>query len=150
LIKFYEQTQKAVFPILYEQTQSSIMALLRLSKEEVEHIGLELAGFDVHRQARTCAATNRERFQGSYGVSPKTLSVIFLDLQTTEIAKARIDRPNIRNFLMTLNWFKAYKTESQLAGHFGIDEKTARKHIWEYARRIQQLKGQKVSFDQLG
>jgi hypothetical protein len=118
----------------------------RVSKEEVEHIGLELAGFEVHRKARTCAATNRQRFQGLYGVSPKTLSVIFLDLQTTKIAEARIDRPNIRYFLMSFNWFKTYKTESQLADHFRIDGKTARKHIWEYARRIQQLKGQKVSF----
>jgi hypothetical protein len=48
-----------------------------------------------------------------------------MDLQTTEIAEAHMDKPNPRDFLMTMNWLKTYKTEVQLAGHFKCMEKTA-------------------------
>jgi hypothetical protein len=118
---------------------------LQLSAAEMQSLGLDLAGFGFGRQARTCAETNIVRFHGSYGASPEAYTAVFLDLQTTQIVKARIERPDPRNFLICLNWLKTYKTESQIAGHFDCDGKTARKWIWEYATKIQMLKGQKVS-----
>ena len=120
------------------------MVLLTLSEAEIEAIGLRLAGFDYHRQARTCSTTNRERYRGSYGASPKAHAAIFVDLQTTTIAEAFMGRPFPNNFLMALNWLKTYKTENQMDGHFKCEEKTATKWIWIYASKIQALKTQKV------
>ena len=63
----------------------------------------------------------------------------------TRNVKAFMKSPSPTDFLMCMNWLKTYKTESQMAGHFKCDEKTARKWIWIYVSKIQALKGQKVS-----
>jgi hypothetical protein len=118
------------------------MVLFMLSEQEFEALGLELAGFDATRQARTCAATNRARFRASYGASPKAYhATIFWDFQTTEIEEALIEIPNPQHFLMSLNWLKTCKTERQMAGHFNCDEKMA---VWEYTAKVSALKSPKV------
>jgi hypothetical protein len=122
---------------------------IRLTPAEFACLGLSLAGFNEYRQKSSNTATNLERFRGSYGASPETCAAVFEDLQTTNIADAHMTKPNPRDFLMTFNWMKTYKTENQLAGHFGCVEKTARKWIWEYTGRIRALKEQKVSLQMM-
>ncbi len=120
--------------------------MIHLLEEEIEAFGLQIAGFDEGRQARTWQQTNREHFRAFYGTSPANVAAIFSDLQTTNTPEARMRNPNPRDLFMCLNWLESYKTKMELAGHYNCDEKTARKWIWHYARKIQALKEDKVSF----
>jgi hypothetical protein len=70
-------------------------------------IGLDVAGFHG-RQANRSAKINNRRFVGHYGVTPESCSKIFDDLQTTQIAEARISKPDVDDFLMGLCWLKTY------------------------------------------
>jgi len=69
--------------------------VLHLSAAEFFQSGLELAGFNEERNQRTCAATNLRRFNSFFGASPESCSAIFMDLQTTGIDAARINKPRI-------------------------------------------------------
>jgi hypothetical protein len=124
-----------------------MMAQVILSTEEMQALGLHLAGFSEARQARTRQATSLDRFRSNYGLSPVTYANVLADLQTTENDDARIDRPDPRLLLMMGNWLKTYATESQMAGSWQIDEKTIRKWNWHYAVKVQALKLQKVSWE---
>jgi hypothetical protein len=94
---------------LQQHTHIMVVVVLRLSAAEIKALGLELAGFHAYQQARTCPETKREPFHGSYEVP-----IWRLTQQTTQIAKAWMEKPNPRHFLMGLNWRKTYKTESQI------------------------------------
>jgi hypothetical protein len=85
------------------------------------------------------------RFQGSFGSGPKTLSDVFIQLQTTNIEKARINKPDLVLYLATINWLKTNATETALAMAFKRDEKTIRSAKWKYTYAIQALKEEKVS-----
>lgn len=117
--------------------------VISISPADWLHLGLDLVGFRSTRQV--CRhEMNVERYMANFGASPETCSAIFLDLQTTHIPTARIDKPNVQYLLMAINWLKTYRTESQMAGTFKVDEKTVRNQVWKYVRAIQALKGQKV------
>ena len=53
----------------------------------------------------------------------------------------------LQYFLMTLNWIKLYKTETQLSGPWGFCEDHVRAKCKEYAKMIQSLKEDKIVFD---
>ena len=65
----------------------------------------------------------------------------------TEIAEAKIDKPNAFYFLIAINWLLAYHKEMQMAGFFRADEDTLRQHILEYVDAISALKRDKIKFD---
>ena len=121
--------------------------MLILTADDMLRKGLELGGFDRSRQKKVRRAQNLERFRALYGSNPVVYAEIFEDLQTTEIAEARVDSDMIcvDSFLMALHFLKCYPTENQLSGLFQICEKSARKWAWFYAKKIQALKQQKVS-----
>lgn len=123
--------------------------IIRITAEQFETLGLELAGFTRAKIERTCQRTNRERFRTWYGISSQACSALFEDLQTTAVPGARINKARARNFLMTLNWLTNYRKEAELAGHFKMDEKTARKHIWTYTKAFQALKVVKITMSDL-
>jgi hypothetical protein len=75
---------------------------------QILQYGLEIVGFDVARQRRTRAADNIERFRAAYGVGPGACSAVYKDLQTTLVPDARISRPNIFFFLVSLNWLSSH------------------------------------------
>jgi hypothetical protein len=93
----------------------------------------------------------RKRFKALYGSNPNIYAAIFEDLQTTEIAEARVDAKSlcVNAFLMSLHFLKCYPTENQRSGIFQICKRTARKWGWFYCRKIQALKKEKVRTDQL-
>jgi hypothetical protein len=88
---------------------------------------------------------NLHCFKANYAASPETCANIFANLQTTEIAAAHMNKPNVLYFLMTMNWLLVYKFEEELAGTFKVVQNTAEKWIWEFAHKIQGLKADKVS-----
>ena len=121
-----------------------MVVLLVVTPEEWLVIGLQSVGFDPIRQNH-CHKTNIERFLAHFGASPETLCAIFSDLQTTQIEAARIAKPSILHFLMTMYWLKTYSSEPVMAATFKVDEKTARTQVWKYVLVIQALKEQKVN-----
>ena len=90
-----------------------------------------------------------DRFLSVFGTTPAAASAIFYDLQTTPIAEARVDNINFKYFMMTLNWLKGYKVESEYAFAFKVCEDTVRKWTWFYTKRIQALKEAKIRWDVL-
>lgn len=122
--------------------------VLIVSADEMLRKGLQMGGFDDYRQQRVRRVQNLERFKGLYGSTPKVYSQIFEDLQTTEIAEARVDPKTlcIDSYLMAIHFLKCYPTENRQSGLFKICEKTARKWAWFYSERIRALKAEKVSF----
>lgn len=90
---------------------------------------------------------DNRRFYSSYGLTPETIKAIFDDLQTLDIGQElRIQKPNIKFLLMTLNWWKEYRTENNMAGHWKVSEKTFEKHVWAYTRAIQAISKHKIKW----
>ena len=121
------------------------MASYKMSPSRFLQFGLELMGYDLARQRRVRAAENLARFRRNYGVGPGAISAAFHQLQVTEIAEAKIDKPNAFYFLIANNWLLAYHKEK--AGFFRTDVDTLRQHILEYVDAISALKGDKIKFD---
>lgn len=113
--------------------------------DECMHIGLSLVGF-TERRRQVCRETMLSRFRAHYGSNPIVYSELFEDLQTTNIDIARIEGKSvsIKYFLMAINFMQCYPTEHELSALFKVDEKTARKWVKFYIKKIHSLKPQKV------
>lgn len=120
--------------------------MLIVTADDMLRMGLELGGFDAKRQERVERKTNLRHFNALYGSNPIVYAEIFEDLQTTSIAKARVDSKVIcvESFLMGIHFLKCYPTEEVRSGVFKVCEKTAQKWGWFYAKKIQALKEQKI------
>ena len=57
--------------------------------------GLELLGHDIHQQLQTCTRTMLDRFRTGFGVGPKALAACFHELQRSNVAKARVPKPQL-------------------------------------------------------
>ena len=119
--------------------------MLVLSAVAILRKGLEYAGFSRRRQD-VDLSTNEERFRGFYGCNPIVYAVLLHDLQTTEIDEARIDldEEGLKPFFVAIHWLYSYPTECQMAGRSGYCEKTCRKIVWFFAKKIKALVEQKV------
>ena len=118
-----------------------------MSPSQFLQLGLELMGYDLARQRRVRSAENLARFRCNYGVGPGAIRATYHQLQETEIAEAKIDKPNSFYFLIAINWLFVYKKEKQMAGIFRTDEDTLQQHIQKYVDAISPLKGDKIKFD---
>lgn len=118
---------------------------IRLSEAQIERTGLEWAGWHPVEQKRVSSRTRLERFTCHYGVDARTARAIFIDLQTTNIAEAKIDTIDPLKLFMTFYWMQTASRERNTSGKFKVDESTARGYVWEYASKIRALKAEKVS-----
>jgi len=124
------------------------MVLINIPADRFLVLGLELMGFSVRNpQAPLVHKKDVDRFLSVFGTTPAAASAIFYDLQTTPIAAARVDKINFKYFMMTLNWHKGYKVESEYTFAFKVCEETVRKWTWIYTKRIQALKEAKIRWD---
>lgn len=139
----HQVIHKFTFTILPKQKEQSIM-IINLTVNDWLHLGLSFVGFDKRRRT-ACNATNASRFSSHYGITPRTCSAVFHDLQTFENEEGEYSQVNAKYFLLTMYWLKCYQVEPVLAAVFDINERTARRYIWHYIRRIQALKSSKVS-----
>lgn len=65
------------------------------------------------------------RFNSAYSLTPEAIKAIFDDLNTLDIGnESRIWDPNIKFLFMTLNWWKEYRTEENMAGNWKMSEST--------------------------
>jgi hypothetical protein len=107
------------------------MVLVILTADEIMSKGLELVGFDCHRQQNALRPTNLRRLKTHYGSSPSVYAQIWEDLQTTLIPEACLETNMVDadSYLMGIHFLKCYATEDELAGRFQICEKTVRKWV---------------------
>ena len=126
--------------------------LLIYTADEVLSFGLTLVGFDEHRQRRQQRKSNVEDFKGHFGTQPVVVAQIWEDLQTTEIAAARINTAapkemvSLKTFLRSMHFLKRYPAETERKGSSGRRKKTVRKWCWYFLERVQALKKQKVRY----
>jgi len=110
--------------------------------------GLSLAGMSEARQRRQKRSSSINDFKAIYGIHPVVVADVWVDLQTTTIASAKIDTTkrwvHLKNFLRTLYFVRAYPTETQMKVQFGNTEKTIRRFVWYFLHRVQELKALKV------
>ena len=87
------------------------------------------------------------RIKAHYRSNHIVYAQMWEDLQTTTIPEARIDSQKMDpdSFLMAIHFLAHYPTEQEQTGIFKICDKTACSWSWFYARKIQELKGEKVS-----
>lgn len=90
--------------------------------------------------------TNAQRFKDHFGASHIVVALIWKDLQTTSLRRARIKVLKFDAFLEALNFLYRYKRESEREAQFDKSPKTIRKWSWYYLMKIQALKASKIVF----
>ena len=123
--------------------------ILHYTPEQVLRIGLKLAGASKQQQERRLQKTNIKDFKAIYGTEPVVCAKIWDDLQTTNIAEAKIDATlydgaNLKNFLRSCHFLMRYKTETERKLDSGHTKKTIRKWTWFFLAKIKALKAAKV------
>ena len=112
-----------------------------VTPDEVLRIGFGIIG-DRDSLKRTRMMQIR-RFKSLYGSNPIVYSVLWENLQTTDIEEAKItpkNKEDLEKFLMSIYWLKTNDTEAKIVSRFRFkDEKTVRKWCWFYAKKIQAL-----------
>jgi len=93
--------------------------------------------------------TNVFRFTSHFGVSPVTAVWIYTDLQTTNIAAAKIKggELDLKYFLMALNYIGKYPTEEDLSADFHFSHVWARNKTWEAMEKIRALKHKMIRWE---
>jgi hypothetical protein len=97
--------------------------------DDILYTGLTLVGFTEDR-LQVCRDTDTSlvQFRSHYGSKKSSChSELCEDLQTTNIAEARVDDMKVHYFLMSIHFLKCYPTAEQQSALFKVDEKTARK-----------------------
>jgi hypothetical protein len=113
-----------------------------VTEEIMLETGLEILGF-WPTNSPTLA---RRRFRDLYGGNPKSAAQIYNELQTVDIGNAKIEKINLRYYLMTRYFARGYEVENRVMSKFGIKcNKTFEKHIAAYFIAVQALKAKKVS-----
>jgi hypothetical protein len=123
--------------------------VLVYTPDEMMEIGLRLEGTSIERQRRQQTAALIDDFKGCYGVHPRVLAEIWVDLQINPIEADRIqlrkNTVNVFNFLKTYKFLHQYPTEVQRKVNTGRTRKTNRQWTWYFTERIKALKKHKVS-----
>jgi len=120
---------------------------------QVLRIGLKLIGLDNDDQRKEQHETNVKYFKAHYGTYPEVIAQMWEDLQTTDIAEARITIPfnmrvtcglHLRSFLRTFHFFMRYETEIERKCRIKNTEKTIRKWQWFFVEKMNGLKPTKI------
>jgi hypothetical protein len=116
--------------------------------DDIFRIGLKYAEYDYRKSYKQATNHDLRRFASAYKVGPEAIRSIFDDLHSIDIGEHRINKPVIKYLFMTLNWWKEYRTEENMASNnkrkWGCTEKTISKHVWAYTRAIEALAQTKV------
>lgn len=109
-------------------------------------LGIALKGVDLRRMRLQWRVDN---FKTHFGAHPYHVACIWRDLQTTNIAAARIDpgeeEKGLTYLFMALHILKCYKEEKEHASFFGrTDEKVVSRISWKYVRKIEALQTAKI------
>ncbi len=112
-----------------------------LTVPDLLHVGLVYVHFGKERQVGVKKEVNIDRFLAHYGVPPTALVPFFNDL------KDRFQDISYKEALMTMNWFKEYRTEHAMSGTWGFGcTKYIRNTLKEYAEKMASLVDIKIVF----
>jgi len=116
-----------------------------LTPDEMLNQGLGLFGIEVNEYISLKGYNSR--FNDLFGSSTVVCSNIWQDLHYTDLPEARLDdrKASAKEFLLFLYFLKTYPTEVQLTTVYRGTEKTCRKWIWYFSKKVQALKKKKVS-----
>jgi hypothetical protein len=103
--------------------------------------GLLFAGFDKQLQYKAGIRLTLRRFKAFFGEDPAALVPLFSDL------KNKYPLIKLKDYLMTLNWFKGYDSLHVLAGRWKQCENYISSSINRTGTTIQSLKSNKIKFD---
>ena len=119
-----------------------------ITPREMKYFGLKLVNYTSKTIRRSSDSTNIRRFVSHFGSTPMVLSIIYADLQTTQIASARVtgDKMNLRHFLIAMHALKRYPTEEERQAIFDISPHHGRDVVWFFVTRIQNLKVEKIKW----
>ena len=86
-------------------------------------------------------------FTSDFGASPHVVAVIFSDLQTTDIAAAKIHdatTDDLDHLFFALQFLKVYPTEGQRQNKWHQCDRVLRDNCWDLLLRLQALKATKI------
>jgi hypothetical protein len=122
------------------------MSLFALTEADFLELGLLKQNLEYHAAATAKAlAIQRSNFRKFYGVEAKTCLDVYKEVDSCNGSVLR-GKANPDDLLMTVEWFREYRTDFKMAAKYGISEKTASKYLWLYAREIQALKVKKIKW----
>jgi hypothetical protein len=99
--------------------------MIILTAQEMQQEGLAVAGFDVKHQERVGDKRNKQRFVENFGSTPAVCTVIWHDLQSTDIPSARINPRSVKQvkkFLVAMYYLYNYPKEKNIPGTLKICE----------------------------
>jgi hypothetical protein len=94
-----------------------------LTADELLRKGLELVGFDHHRQQNVCQATNLHCFRGHYRSNPVVYAQIWEDLSLLQTAEATDEdswKMGPDSFLMAFHFLMRYPIKQEQSGIFSV------------------------------
>jgi hypothetical protein len=107
----------------------------------MQRVGLTYAGF-IERRQNVSAKLKDRRFREHFGVGAKACAALFNSI----LAAEPTCKLAVKDFLIGLNFLKAYDTEGVMAGGWDYDEKTLRRKVRKTSQLIAGLKDQKIVF----
>jgi hypothetical protein len=110
-----------------------------LQEGKMLRVGLTYAGF-MERRQNVGAKLKDQRFREHFGVGAKACAALFNSI----LAAEPTCRLTVKDFLMGMNFLKAYDTEGVMAGDWDYDKKTIRQKVRKTSQLIARLKDQKI------
>jgi len=109
-----------------------------VSEMEFMQIGLETAGYVRWRDYEM--ETNIRNFRAHYGPLPKSCMQMWSDMQESENEDCKLE-PDAKpvHLLIALRFLRKYPTETDLASFFRMTEKTVRKWVHIFVKKISLL-----------
>jgi hypothetical protein len=119
-----------------------------ITPTELLRLGLIWIGFTPKRVDRVNQNQCLEWWATEFRVTPQVYSIIFEDLQTTDIEDACIGNDateqDCKYFMMAMHFLASYPKMNTMERTFGLSAKTIREQIWFYATKVQALKESKI------
>jgi DDE superfamily endonuclease len=118
--------------------------------EEIMMMGLGLLGLDEKKLKKRDPdkGKNVSQYSGWYGVEPCVTAKLVEDLQTTNIASARIDAISIDKLHWAIHFLYRYPTETENESTWKKCSNTIRDACWFYVDKIRNLKAAKIVWPQ--
>lgn len=114
------------------------------TQDEVLARGLQLVGYDADEQARVEEKTRVHRYKGHFAEPPICHSILWAELQETDIDKARLAQDQRTDkyfdmFMMAMYYLKTYSLELTVASRFDVHVQTVRKYVKLFVEKIAAL-----------
>lgn len=126
-----------------QNTNPLTFSITKMDATDIFRFGLERAGHTWTKASlENATKLDHHRFRAAYGIGSNACKNVLEDIKSMGLVK----NPKLEHFFVALSWLKQYPTESNHAGHWHMNEKTASSYNWMYTRAFQQLKEHKIKW----